>query len=59
MAMSNLYSKIAPKPVKRLQDISVSQANAWMNGKLFLKCVFRPSVKAFQTAIRCIIHCFH
>lgn len=34
MAMSNLYSKIAPKPVKRLQDISVSQTNAWVNGKL-------------------------
>ncbi|PSN31285.1 BTB/POZ domain-containing protein 3 [Blattella germanica] len=32
MAMSNLYSKIAPKPVKRFQDsISVSQTNAWVN----------------------------
>lgn len=35
MAMSNLYSKIAPKPVKRIQDnMPVSQTNAWMNGKL-------------------------
>lgn len=34
MAMSNLYSKIAPKPVKRIQDnMAVSQTNAWMNGK--------------------------
>lgn len=42
MAMSNLYSKIATKPVKRTQQentattmsVSVSQTNAWMNGKL-------------------------
>lgn len=35
MAMSHLYSKIAPKPVKRAQDnMSVSQTNAWMNGEL-------------------------
>lgn len=41
MAMSSLYSKIAPKPVKRFQDsISVSQTNAWVNGKLFLSCSF-------------------
>lgn len=34
MAMSNLYSKIATKPVKRIQDnMSVSQTNAWMNGR--------------------------
>jgi hypothetical protein len=34
MAMSNLYSKIAPKPVKRAHDnMSVSQTNAWMNGE--------------------------
>ncbi|KAJ9587144.1 hypothetical protein L9F63_019332, partial [Diploptera punctata] len=34
MAMSNLYSKIAPKPVKRFQDnISVSQTNAWVNAE--------------------------
>lgn len=33
MAMSNLYSKIATKPVKRAQDnMSVTQTNAWMNG---------------------------
>ncbi|KAL1116071.1 hypothetical protein AAG570_005566 [Ranatra chinensis] len=32
MAMSNLYSKIAPKPsVKRLHDISVSQSSQWVN----------------------------
>ncbi|XP_014289121.1 BTB/POZ domain-containing protein 6-B isoform X1 [Halyomorpha halys] len=31
MAMSNLYSKIAPKPAKRLQDLSVSQSNQWVN----------------------------
>ncbi|KAK7872239.1 hypothetical protein R5R35_012097 [Gryllus longicercus] len=32
MAMSNLYSKIAPKPIKRSQDaIPVSQTNAWVN----------------------------
>lgn len=36
MAMSNLYSKIAPKPVKRFQDnIPVSQTNAWVNGTSF------------------------
>lgn len=40
MAMSNLYSKIAPKPVKRAQDnMSVSQTNAWMNGE----CLPLPS----------------
>ncbi|KAI4468938.1 BTB And C-terminal Kelch [Popillia japonica] len=34
MAMSNLYSKIAPKPVKRIQDnMPVSQTNAWMNAE--------------------------
>ncbi|XP_012264537.1 BTB/POZ domain-containing protein 3 isoform X2 [Athalia rosae] len=34
MAMSNLYSKIAPKPVKRFQDnISVTQTNAWVNAE--------------------------
>lgn len=39
MAMSSLYSKIAPKPVKRFQDsISVSQTNAWVNGELFFSC---------------------
>lgn len=32
MAMSNLYSKIAPKPAKRLQDLTVSQSNQWVNG---------------------------
>lgn len=33
MAMSNLYSKISTKPVKRMQEnMSVSQTNAWMNG---------------------------
>lgn len=31
MAMSNLYSKISQKPVKRLQDISVTQTNQWVN----------------------------
>ncbi|XP_014248606.1 BTB/POZ domain-containing protein 6 isoform X2 [Cimex lectularius] len=31
MAMSNLYSKIAQKPMKRLQDISVFQSNQWVN----------------------------
>ncbi|KAK7862632.1 hypothetical protein R5R35_001607 [Gryllus longicercus] len=32
MAMSNLYSKIAPKPIKRSQDnITVTQTNAWVN----------------------------
>ena len=41
MAMSNLYSKIAPKPVKRFQDnISVSQTNAWVNGKLMQILVY-------------------
>lgn len=30
--MSNLYSKIAAKPAKRMQDNMVSQTNAWMNG---------------------------
>ena len=41
MAMSSLYSKIAPKPVKRFQDsISVSQTNAWVNGKLFFSYIF-------------------
>lgn len=29
--MSNLYSKISQKPVKRLQDISVTQTNQWAN----------------------------
>ncbi|XP_018319762.1 BTB/POZ domain-containing protein 6 isoform X3 [Agrilus planipennis] len=34
MAMSNLYSKIAPKPTKRIQDtMTVSQTNAWMNAE--------------------------
>nr|CAD7454715.1 unnamed protein product [Timema tahoe] len=34
MAMSNLYSKIAPKPIKRFQDnVTVSQTNAWMNAE--------------------------
>ncbi|XP_063231616.1 BTB/POZ domain-containing protein 6-B isoform X2 [Bacillus rossius redtenbacheri] len=34
MAMSTLYSKIAPKPTKRFQDtIGVSQTNAWMNAE--------------------------
>lgn len=36
--MSNLYSKIAPKPIKRNQDnMAVSQTNAWMNGKRYFK----------------------
>lgn len=34
MAMSNLYSKISQKPVKRIQDMNVSQTNQWVNGKL-------------------------
>lgn len=36
MAMSNLYSKIAPKPIKRNQEqlnMSFSQTHSWMNGK--------------------------
>lgn len=33
MAMSNLYSKISQKPVKRLQDINVLQTNQWANGE--------------------------
>ncbi|KAJ8934483.1 hypothetical protein NQ314_013358 [Rhamnusium bicolor] len=34
MAMSNLYSKISTKPVKRSQDnMAVSQTNAWMNAE--------------------------
>ncbi|XP_003428230.1 BTB/POZ domain-containing protein 6-B isoform X3 [Nasonia vitripennis] len=34
MAMSNLYSKIATKPVKRFQDnIAVTQTNAWVNAE--------------------------
>lgn len=34
MAMSNLYSKISTKPVnKRSESMSVTQTNAWMNGK--------------------------
>lgn len=37
MAMSNLYSKIAPKPPKRLSpdmntQTTVSQTNQWING---------------------------
>jgi len=31
MAMSNLYSKISQKPIKRIQDINVSQTNQWVN----------------------------
>lgn len=31
--MSNLYSRIAHKPAKRLDNMAVSQTNAWMNGK--------------------------
>ena len=34
MAMSNLYSKISTKPMKRFQDnVTVKQTNAWMNGE--------------------------
>lgn len=34
MAMSNLYSKISTKPMKRFQDnVAVKQTNAWMNGE--------------------------
>lgn len=37
MAMSNLYSKISTKPVKRSQEnMAVSQTNAWMNGKIII-----------------------
>lgn len=39
MAMSNLYSKIAPKPPKRLTpdmntQNTVSQTNQWINGMI-------------------------
>lgn len=34
MAMSNLYSKISTKPMKRFQDnVAVKQTNAWVNGE--------------------------
>ncbi|XP_029158003.1 BTB/POZ domain-containing protein 6-B-like isoform X2 [Nylanderia fulva] len=34
MAMSNLYSKISTKPMKRFQDnVAVKQTNAWMNAE--------------------------
>ncbi|CAG9765685.1 unnamed protein product [Ceutorhynchus assimilis] len=34
MAMSNLYAKISTKPVgKRIENMSVSQTNAWMNAE--------------------------
>ena len=32
--MSNLYSKIAPKPEKqRYRELAVTQTNAWVNGE--------------------------
>lgn len=52
MAMSNLYSKIAPKPIKRNQEqlnMSFSQTHSWMNGKKKLKISHHTFTKKIST----------
>ncbi|XP_023245351.1 BTB/POZ domain-containing protein 6-B-like isoform X2 [Copidosoma floridanum] len=52
MAMSNLYSKIATKPVKRFQDnIAVTQTNAWVNAESPTVSGSPPSVSPISSSI--------